>query len=97
MGFVTQEAGSGEQALEILRSGEYDVVLLDVEMPGIGGIETCREIQNIRPRPAVVMLTVRDGEEDKARAFEAGADDYVTKPCRVRDLAARIRAVRTVA
>jgi two-component system KDP operon response regulator KdpE len=95
LGFEAEEASTGEQALARLGADHYDLVLLDVEMPGMGGIETCREIQRLSPRPAVVMLTVRDGEEDKTKAFEAGADDYITKPCRVRDLVARIRVVLT--
>jgi DNA-binding response OmpR family regulator len=93
LGFDTAEASSGEQALALLETRHYDVVLLDVEMPGMGGIETCREIQAISPRPAVVMLTVRDGNHDKAKAFEAGADEYITKPYRLRDLVTRLRSL----
>jgi CheY-like chemotaxis protein len=93
LGFETEEASTGEQALELLGANHYDLVLLDVEMPGMGGIETCKEIQGLCPRPAVVMVTVRDAEDDKAKAFEAGAVDYLTKPYRLRDLVERIRAV----
>jgi two-component system KDP operon response regulator KdpE len=91
LGFEAEEASTGEEALALLGSDQYDVVLLDIEMPGKGGIETCREINALSPRPVVLMLTVRDGEEDKAKAFEAGADDYVTKPFRLPDLVARVR------
>jgi len=93
LGFDTSDAGTGEEALTLLEADHYDVVVLDVEMPGMGGIEACRRMQAIEPRPAVVMLTVRDGEDDKAKAFEAGASAYLTKPCRFRDLVARIRAL----
>jgi two-component system, OmpR family, KDP operon response regulator KdpE len=91
LGFEVQEASTGEQALALLGAFQYDVVLLDIEMPGKDGIETCREIQRLAPRPVVFMLTVRDSEEDRANAFEAGADDYFTKPFRLPDLLARLR------
>ena len=91
------EASRGEEALQLLRSGSYDVVLLDINMPGIGGIETLRRIRSFAPRLPVLMLTVRDGEEEKVEALELGADDYVTKPFSTRELIARIRtAVRRV-
>ena len=79
--------------MTLLEADHYDVVVLDVEMPGMGGFEACRRMQAMEPRPAVVMLTVRDGEDDKAKAFEAGAAAYLTKPCRFRDLVARIRSL----
>lgn len=93
MGFDTGEASTGEQALALVKASPYDLVLLDVEMPGMGGIETCREMHAVWPRMAVVMLTVRDGKEDKDRALEAGAVDYLTKPYRFGDLVARIRTL----
>jgi two-component system KDP operon response regulator KdpE len=71
---------------------DYDVVLLDINMPGIGGIETCRRIRRAYTRMPILMLTVRDSEDDKVEALEAGADDYVTKPFQIRELMARIRA-----
>jgi two-component system KDP operon response regulator KdpE len=81
----------------MLRAGGFDVVLLDVNMPGIGGIETLRRIRAFAPRLPVLMLTVRDAEEEKVEALELGADDYVTKPFSMRELIARIRtAVRRV-
>ena len=97
LGFQVAEASRGEEALMALRSGGYDAVLLDINMPGIGGIETLRRIRSFQPRLPVLMLTVRDDEEDKVQALELGADDYVTKPFSVRELIARIRsAVRRV-
>ena len=97
LGFQVIEASRGEDALQMLRAGAFDVVLLDVNMPGIGGIETLRRIRAIAPRLPVIMLTVRDAEEEKVEALELGADDYVTKPFSTRELVARIRtAVRRV-
>jgi two-component system KDP operon response regulator KdpE len=92
MGFDVDDAASGEAALDLVREAEYDVVLLDINMPGIGGIRACREIRKSLPRLAILMLTVRDREEDKVTALDAGADDYITKPFNIRELAARIRS-----
>lgn len=92
LGFEVIEASRGEMALDLLRTEPFDAVLLDVNMPGIGGIETLRRIRGMAPRLPVLMLTVRDREEEKVNALELGADDYVTKPFGVRELIARIRA-----
>lgn len=91
-GFQVAEASRGEEALQVLRASPYDVVLLDVNMPGLGGIETLRRIRAFAPRLPVLMLTVRDQEEDKVEALDLGADDYVTKPFSTRELIARIRS-----
>ncbi|MGA2570694.1 MAG: response regulator transcription factor [Terracidiphilus sp.] len=97
LGFQVAEASRGEEALQALRAAPYDAVLLDINMPGIGGIETLRRIRTFAPRLPVLMLTVRDEEEDKVEALDMGADDYVTKPFSTRELIARIRsAVRRV-
>jgi two-component system KDP operon response regulator KdpE len=97
LGFQVVEASRGEEALQMLRAGGFDVVLLDVNMPGIGGIETLRRMRAMAPRLPILMLTVRDGEEEKVEALELGADDYVTKPFSTRELIARIRtAIRRV-
>jgi two-component system, OmpR family, KDP operon response regulator KdpE len=92
LGFEVIEASRGEMALELLRTEPFDAVLLDVNMPGIGGIETLRRMRALAPRLPILMLTVRDREEEKVNALELGADDYVTKPFGVRELVARIRA-----
>jgi len=92
LGFDIAEAVNGEQALPLLRAANFDAVLLDINMPGMGGLEACREIRRQFPRVAVLMLTVRDNEDDKVEALEAGADDYVTKPFPIRELVARVRA-----
>jgi two-component system KDP operon response regulator KdpE len=92
LGFDVAEASNGEDALVRLRMVGYEAVVLDINMPGIGGIETCRRIRHIFTKLPILMLTVRDSEDDKVEALEAGADDYVTKPFRTRELTARIRA-----
>ncbi len=92
LGFQTFEASGGDEALALARTIPYDVVLLDVNMPGMDGLETCRQLRRLLPRVAILMLTVRDSEEDKVQALEAGADDYVTKPFHIRELTARLRA-----
>jgi two-component system KDP operon response regulator KdpE len=92
LGFQASEASGGDEAMVLARSTPYDVVLLDIIMPGMDGLETCRELRRLMPRVAILILTVRDSEEDKVQALEAGADDYVTKPFHIRELTARIRA-----
>jgi two-component system, OmpR family, KDP operon response regulator KdpE len=90
-GYIITEAKTGEDALELLRKERPDLVLLDVNMPGMGGIETCREIRRFSDAP-IIMLTVRNAERDKVLALDAGADDYVVKPFGIEELLARIRA-----
>jgi two-component system KDP operon response regulator KdpE len=92
-GFVVEEAGTGGEAIGAVQRRAFDLVLLDVNMPGMSGVETCRQIRAIASRIGIIMVTVRDAEEDKVRALEAGADDYVTKPFRFRELVARLGAV----
>jgi len=92
-GFVVEEAGSGEEALGTVQRHPFDLVLLDINMPGTDGIDACRRIREISPRSGIIMITVRDLDDDKVRALEAGADDYVTKPFKLRELIARLRAV----
>jgi two-component system, OmpR family, KDP operon response regulator KdpE len=90
-GYEVDDAKTGETALEKLREERFDLVLLDMNMPGMGGIETCRAIRS-QSEIAIIMLTVRDTEADKVEALDAGADDYVTKPYNAPELLARIRA-----
>jgi two-component system KDP operon response regulator KdpE len=90
-GFEVTDARSGGEALERLRASKFDVILLDINMAGISGTETCRAIRAGSEVP-IIMLTVRRTEKDKTEAFEAGADDYVTKPFSAPELLARIRA-----
>lgn len=92
VGFEVAEAGSGEEAVESIRQRHYDAVLLDMNMPGMGGMAACKEIRSIEPGLPVLMVTVRDSQDDKVEALESGADDYVTKPFHMRELTARVRA-----
>jgi two-component system KDP operon response regulator KdpE len=92
-GFAVEEANTGNAAVGIVQAHPFDLVLLDINMPGLGGVETCQRIRAVVPLIGIVMVTVRDDEEDKVRALEAGADDYVTKPFRFRELVARMGAV----
>jgi two-component system KDP operon response regulator KdpE len=91
LGFVVADAPTGEAALEKLRTEKFDLVLLDINMPGLSGLETCRAMR-ARSDVSILMLTVRDRTEDKIEALDAGADGYVTKPFDVNELLARIRA-----
>ena len=92
MGFSVVEAARGEEALSLVRVSWFDAVLLDIDMPGMGGIETSRCIRRAIPRLPIIMLTVLDSEDDKVLALDAGADDYVTKPFQLRELTARLRS-----
>ena len=97
-GMETKAFGDGEAALEHLRASEpYDLVILDVMLPGMDGIELCRELRAGEAGPAlvdvpVIMLTARDDETSVVVGLEVGADDYVTKPFRARELVSRVRA-----
>lgn len=91
-GFQVMEAYRGTQAIEQLRSGLPDLILLDVMMPDIDGFEVLRMIREISSVP-VIMLTAKGEEEDRVRGLELGADDYITKPFSPRELVSRVRAV----
>src|SRR5467141_3294505 len=90
-GYVIIDAKTGEEGLESARKNKPDLVLLDLNMPGMGGIEACREIRRSSDAP-IIMLTVRNAERDKVLALDAGADDYVVKPFGIEELLARIRS-----
>ena len=92
LGFQPVEASRGEEALQLVRSQSFDAVLLDINMPGIGGMQTLIRLRALAPRLPIIMLTVRDEEQDKVEALEKGADDYITKPFSLRECMARIRA-----
>ena len=90
-GYTVNDARTGEEALETMRHDRHDLVLLDMAMPGMGGLEACRALR-ANWDVAIVILSVRDLEKDKISALDAGADDYVTKPFSMQELLARIRA-----
>lgn len=92
-GFAVEIACDGEEALARVQSHPFDLVLLDIDMPGIDGVEACRRIKAILPEIGIIMITVRDSDEDKIRASEAGADDYLVKPFMFRELTDRLRAL----
>lgn len=90
-GYVITEAMTGEEGVESVRKQKPDLVLLDMNMPGMGGLEACKEIRRASDAP-IIMLTVRNAERDKVMALDAGADDYVVKPFGIEELLARIRS-----
>src|SRR5271163_705326 len=92
LGFVADDAANGETALAMAHMNQNEAVLLDINMPGIGGIETCLRLRRGFTRLPILILTVRESEDDKVNALDAGADDYITKPFQIRELAARIRS-----
>ena len=92
LGFNVSEAGNGEEGILRMQTTAPDVILLDINMPGIGGMETCGRLRQSFPSVSIFMLTVREGEDDKVKALESGADDYITKPFQIRELVARLRA-----
>ncbi len=91
-GYRFLHALTGEEAVERLRIRPVSAILLDLNLPGIDGVETCRRIREFSNTP-VIMLTARDTEVDKVLGLEMGADDYVTKPFSPRELLARVKAV----
>ena len=90
-GYEVEEAKTGEEALEKVREFRPDLVLLDINMPGMGGLAACQAIR-ADTSIAIIMLTVRNAEADKVQALDAGADDFVAKPFSTPELLARIRA-----
>jgi two-component system KDP operon response regulator KdpE len=90
-GYEVLDARSGEEALERVREFRPDLVLLDINLPGMGGLAACRALR-ADTQAAIIMLTVREAEADKVAALDAGADDFVTKPFSTPELLARMRA-----
>ncbi|MCK5796185.1 MAG: response regulator transcription factor [Deltaproteobacteria bacterium] len=92
-GFDVATAATGQEGVESARRGHPNLILLDLMLPDINGYRVCEEIRTFDPRVPIIMLTARGQEADKIRGFEAGADDYVTKPFSVNELLARIHAM----
>ena len=92
-GLIVDVAGDGEHAIGKVHAVEYDVVVLDVMLPGLDGFETCRRLRAERLWVPVLMLTARDAVEDRVRGLNGGADDYLTKPFSLAELVARLRAL----
>lgn len=91
-GYRVRSAGSGEEGLELAKELPPELVILDIALPGIDGIEVCRRLRAAGPVP-IIMLTARDSEIDRVLGLEMGADDYVTKPFSPRELVARVKAI----
>ena len=91
--YAVDLASDGQQGLRMARGGDYDAVLLDVNLPGMDGFALVRELRKVRSDVPVLMVTARDTVEDRIQGLDGGADDYVTKPFSFQELLARIRAV----
>ncbi|ASA24245.1 response regulator transcription factor [Paenibacillus donghaensis] len=91
-GYRVLKAGNGLQALELFQGGGVDLLLLDVMLPGISGIELLRRVRQHDSRVAVLLLTAKDSVEDKVSGLDLGANDYITKPFQIEELLARIRS-----
>jgi len=92
-GYTVTEAADGREALDKMRTGGIDLVLLDLMIPEIEGLEVARRVRADHPAVPIIMLTARDDEASRVTGLEMGADDYVTKPFSGRELVARVRAV----
>jgi DNA-binding response OmpR family regulator len=92
-GYDVSEAGDGRVALEGVLAAPPDLIILDIGLPGVDGLQVCRHVRDLHPQLPILMLTARDGELEMVAGLDAGADDYVTKPFRLSVLLARIRAM----
>lgn len=92
-GFTTISANEGNEALQLIKQENPDLLVLDLMLPGKDGLEICRDLRKEKANIPIIMLTARDDEIDKVLGLELGADDYVTKPFSVRELIARVKAV----
>jgi DNA-binding response OmpR family regulator len=94
-GFAVEEVGDGTKALDLVRTADFDLLVLDVMLPGLDGVTLCTAVRASGPnrQTPILMLTARDAESDKVVGLESGADDYMTKPFGVRELMARVGAI----
>ncbi|WP_404452887.1 response regulator transcription factor [Virgibacillus necropolis] len=90
--FIVEEADNGSDALELALENEYDVILLDIMMPGMDGIEVCQELRKEKQTP-VIMLTAKGEEANRVQGFEVGTDDYIVKPFSPREVVLRVKAI----
>ncbi len=93
MGCVCEAATDGERGLEKALKNKYDLIILDIMLPGIDGVEICKELRSEKHYTPILMLTARSEELDKVLGLEVGADDYLTKPFSIRELIARVKAI----
>jgi two-component system copper resistance phosphate regulon response regulator CusR len=92
-GYAVESAADGDAALRAIHSNPFDLVILDVVLPGKDGFTVCRELRESGRDMPILMLTARDGVQDRVTGLDRGADDYITKPFEYRELLARIRAL----
>ena len=92
-GYAADVTGTGEEALRMARAVPYDAIVLDVMLPGLGGFDVCRQLRSSGVWSPVLLLTARDGVDDRVVGLDAGADDYLTKPFSFAELLARLRAL----
>jgi DNA-binding response OmpR family regulator len=92
-GYAVEETGDGKQALALASAGDFDLVLLDLVLPGIDGLQVLDAIRRLKPALPVIMVTARGAESDRVRGLKTGADDYVVKPFSASELLARVAAV----
>jgi DNA-binding response OmpR family regulator len=92
-GFEVSEAADGDEGLEQARSAEVDIVLLDLILPGVLGLEILQQVRNARPTLPIIIMTAKGEEADRIKGLKLGADDYVVKPFSIKELLARIEAV----
>ena len=93
LSFQVELASTGEQAMQLIAQNDYALVMLDVMLPGMSGLDVCRKVREAKPEQAILMLTSRNSETDRVVGIELGADDYMTKPFSVRELQARVRGL----
>ena len=92
LGVVTTVQEQGDKALQMALDNDYSLLILDVMLPGISGLDICRQVREQKPSQAIIMLTAKSSETDRVLGLELGADDYMTKPFSVRELQARVRS-----
>jgi two-component system response regulator RegX3 len=92
-GYEVEAVGDGDRALEAARSRQYDLMVLDLLLPGLPGLEVCHALREERSDLPIVMLTARDAELERVEGLDTGADDYVTKPFSVAELVSRVRSL----
>lgn len=92
-GFSVSKANDGQCGLDLALNGQFDLIMLDIMLPNVDGLEICRQVRLTDPSTPIMMLTARDTETDRIMGLNIGADDYLTKPFSIRELEARIKAM----
>lgn len=92
LGLIVEHCNDGQEGIHAALSHDYSLVLLDVMLPSLGGLDICRKLREQKPEQAIIMLTAKNSETDRVLGLELGADDYMTKPFSIRELQARVRS-----